>query len=194
MKNKQKKSRRRRIDVNVEELDQIVDRARQAPLSDKDYDKLKTALHALIERLLGPAKTEKLDAVFTDEDRPAPPAAPPPAQESAGHGRNGAQAFSGARKVPSAHPQLAWGERCPDCGRGKVYVQKEPKALVRIVGPAPLAATIYQLQRLRCNACGQLFTAQEPEGVGPEQYDETAAALLRALKDRRGAPVKPLAR
>jgi hypothetical protein len=58
MKNKQQKSRRRRIDVNVEELDQIVDRARQAPLSDTDYDKLKTALHALIERLLGPAKTE----------------------------------------------------------------------------------------------------------------------------------------
>jgi hypothetical protein len=44
MKNKQqKKTRRRRIDVNVEELDQIVDRARQAPLSDTDYDKLKSA-------------------------------------------------------------------------------------------------------------------------------------------------------
>ena len=60
MKNKQKKPKRRRIDVNVEELDQIVDRARQGPLSDVDYDKLKTALHALIEKLLGPAKTEKL--------------------------------------------------------------------------------------------------------------------------------------
>jgi hypothetical protein len=66
VKNKQKKSRRRRIDVNVEELDQIVERARQAPLSESDCDKLKTALHALIERLLGPAKTEKLDSVFAD--------------------------------------------------------------------------------------------------------------------------------
>src|SRR5262249_55608535 len=121
-------------------LDQIiVDRARQAPLSDKDYDHLKTALHALNEGLLGPAKIDKLDAVFADADRSAPPAAPPPAQ--AGHGRNGAQAFSGARKVAIAHPQLAWGDRCPDCGQGKVYVQKEPKALVRIVGQAPLAAT-----------------------------------------------------
>jgi hypothetical protein len=54
MKNKHhKKTRLRRIDVNVEELDQIVDRARQAPLSYTDYDKLKTALHALIERLPG---------------------------------------------------------------------------------------------------------------------------------------------
>ena len=57
MKNKQKKPKRRRIDVNVEELDQIVDRARQAPLSDADYAKLKTALHALIEQLLGLKKT-----------------------------------------------------------------------------------------------------------------------------------------
>jgi transposase len=191
MKNKQqKKTRRRRIDVNVEELDQIVDRARQAPLSDKDYDQLKTALHALIEQLLGPAKTEKLDAVFAEEKRPAPPAAPP--QESAGHGRNGAQAFSGAHKVEVAHQQLALGDRCPDCGRGKVYVQKEPKALVRIVGQAPLAATIYELQRLRCNACGQVFTAQEPEDVGPQKYDETAAAMIAQLKYGSGVPFNRL--
>ena len=39
MKHKPKKPKRRRIEVNVEELDQIVDRARQAPLSDADYAK-----------------------------------------------------------------------------------------------------------------------------------------------------------
>jgi hypothetical protein len=50
MKNKQQKPKRQRIDVNVAELDQIVDRARQAPLSEADYAKLKTALHALIEK------------------------------------------------------------------------------------------------------------------------------------------------
>jgi transposase len=70
------------------------------------------------------------------------------------------------------------GDRCPDWGRGKVYVQKESKALVRIVGQAPLTATIYELQRLRCNACGQVFTVQEPEGVEPEKYDETAATMI----------------
>ena len=191
---KQKKPARRRIDVNVEELDQIVDRARQAPLSDADCDKLKTALHALIERLLGPAKTEKLASVFANDNSPAPQAAPPRMEEPAGHGRNGAQAFSGAHKVAIEHQQLAWGDRCPDCGRGKVYVQKEPKALVRIVGQAPLAATIYELQRLRCNACGQVFTAQEPEGVGPEKYDETAAAMIAQLKYGSGVPFNRLER
>ena len=54
--------------------------------------------------------------------------------------------------------------------------------LVRIVGQAPLAATVYSLERLRCGACGQVFTAQEPEGVGPEKYDETAAAMIAQLK------------
>src|SRR5208337_1022949 len=191
MKNKQNKPRRRRIDVNVEELDQIVDRARVAPLSDTDYDKLKTALHALIEKLLGLKKSEKLASVFGDDKTPA---SPPPAQGAPGHGRNGAHAFSGARKVSISHPQLASGDHCPDCGRGKVYVQKEPKALVRIVGQAPLAATIYELQRLRCNACGQVFTAQEPEGVAPQKYDETAAAMIAQLKYGSGVPFNRLER
>jgi hypothetical protein len=61
------------------------------------------------------------------------------------------------------------GDRCPECGKGSVYGQKERKALVRIVGQAPQVATVYSLERLRCGACGQVFTAQEPEGMGPEK-------------------------
>ena len=61
--------------------------------------------------------------------------------------------------------------------------------LVRIVGQAPLAATVYSLERLRCGACGQVFTAQEPEDVGPEKYDdETAAAMIAQLKYGSGTP------
>jgi transposase len=60
--------------------------------------------------------------------------------------------------------------------------------LVRIVGQAPLTATVYSLERLRCGACGLIFTAQEPEGVGPEKYDETAAAMIAELKYGSGTP------
>ena len=60
--------------------------------------------------------------------------------------------------------------------------------LVRVVGQAPLAATVYSLERLRCNGCGQVFTAQEPEGVGPEKYDETAGAMIAQLKYGSGTP------
>jgi transposase len=188
-----KKAPRRRIDVNVEELDRIIDGAKSAPLSESDSEKLKTALHALAERLLPRPKTEKTSSVFSEEigtskDKPKPK------DPAAGHGRNGADAYRGAEKVKVAHPKLLHGDRCPDCAKGNVYTQKEPKALVRIAGQAPLAATVYELERLRCNACGQVFTAEEPEGVGTEKYDETAASMIAQLKYGSGVPFYRLER
>jgi transposase len=176
------------VDVNVEELDRIIDDARRAPLSEADSQKLKTALHALAERLRPQPKTEKTSSVFGDAVTPAPEAPPAGDESPSGHGRNGVTAYRGAERIPIAHAKLAHGDRCPECERGNVYAQKEPKALVRIVGQAPLAATVYELERLRCNACGQVFTAEEPEGVGPDKYDETASAMIAQLKYGSGIP------
>ncbi|HEV2200130.1 MAG TPA: transposase [Bryobacteraceae bacterium] len=81
------------------------------------------------------------------------------------------------------HPTLHTGDPCPSCEKGKVYPQKDPKTLVRIVGQAPLAATVYELDRLR-----EVFTAPEPEGIGPEKYDETTAAMIALLKYGGGMP------
>ena len=50
----------------------------------------------------------------------------------------------GAKKVAVPHATLQSGDRCPECGEGKVYRQKEPATLVRIVGQAPLEATVYR--------------------------------------------------
>ena len=185
------KPTRRRIDVNLDELDRVLEGARQEPLSEADYDKLKGALHALAAMLAPPRNTEKTSAVLEESGgsdtgagtQPDTNAPPPP-----GHGRHGAEAFGGARKVDIAHQKMKHGDRCPECGKGNVYGQKEPKALVRLVGQAPLAATVYSLERLRCGACGQVFTAQEPEGVGPEKYDETSAAMIAQLKYGSGVP------
>ena len=143
----------RRIDVNLEELDHVLEEARQAPLSDADYDKLKNALHALAATVVRPRNNEKTNAVLphsqsTPEARTNTTASGPPP----GHGRNGADAFQTARKVNIAHPTLKHGDRCPDCGKGNVYGHKEPKVLVRIVGQPPLAASVYSLERLRCGA------------------------------------------
>jgi transposase len=90
--------------------------------------------------------------------------------------------------VEIKHQTLAHGDRCPECRQGNVYAQKEPKVLVRVTGQAPLAATIYSLERLRCGACGQVFTAREPEGVGEDKYDESAAAMIAQLKYGSGTP------
>ena len=46
------KKARRRIDVNLKELDRVLDGAREAPLSEADHDKLKEALHALAAMLV----------------------------------------------------------------------------------------------------------------------------------------------
>ena len=108
--------------------------------------------------------------------------------QTPGHGRNGASSYTGAKKVAVPHPTLHTGDPCPGCGKGKVYPQKEPRTLVRIVGQAPLAATVYELDRLRCNLCGEVFTAPEPEGIGPEKYDETTAAMIALLKYGSGMP------
>jgi hypothetical protein len=55
---------RRRIGVNLEELDQIIDRATNVPLSKADGEKLKAALHAMAERLSSNRSTEKTRAVL----------------------------------------------------------------------------------------------------------------------------------
>jgi transposase len=177
--------KRSRVEVNLEELDRVLDQARGAPLSEPDYDKLKSALHALAGMLAKPRTTEKTKNVLEQPETPAPENDSEPVK---GHGRNGATMYAGAKKVPVPHSTLHAGDACPGCEKGKVYAQKEPRTLVRIAGQAPLAATVYKLDRLRCNLCGEVFTAEEPEGVGPEKYDETTAAMIALLKYGSGMP------
>jgi hypothetical protein len=63
-----------------------------------------------------------------------------------------------------------------------------PGVLVRITGQAPVEAKVYQLQKLRCNLCGKVFTAQAPEGVGSRKYDATAGSMIALLKYGSGLP------
>src|SRR5579863_3132331 len=85
-----------RMDVNLEELDRVLDHAREAPLSEPDYEKLKAALHALVGMLPQPRTTEKTKAVLGQPETPAPKNDPEPVK---GHGRNGAWSYTGAKKV-----------------------------------------------------------------------------------------------
>ena len=187
---------RPRMEVNLTELDEIIDRSQRAPLNEGEAQKLKTALHAMAERLLWSRTTEKSKQVLP---RDASAAAEAGAEEStkAGHGRHPASAFTGAQRVSMAHATLHPGDRCPECGQGKVYRQ-EPMVLVRLVGRAPLEATVWERERLRCNGCQQIFIAGEP---GPEgalasepKYEETAVAMIALLKYGTGVPFKRLER
>ncbi len=90
-----------------------------------------------------------------------------------------------------AHLSLAAGAPCPVCEEGIVY-EKAPGVLVRITGQPPLAATIYQLQKLRCHLCGQVFTAAAPAEAGGQKYDVTAGSMIGLLKYGSGLPFNRL--
>jgi hypothetical protein len=62
------------------------------------------------------------------------------------------------------------------------------------VGQAPLKATVFEMERLRCNACCQIFTAEEPAGVGAGKYDMTAVAMIALMKYGTGMPFNRMER
>ncbi len=105
-----------------------------------------------------------------------------------GHGRNGADDYPGAIRLEVPHKSLQPGDACPECLRGTVYEAASPGVLIRFVGQAPVQATVYQLQKLRCGLCGQLFTAEPPAGIGVEKYDATVGSMIALLKYGSGMP------
>ena len=85
-----KKTSRRGIDVNVDELDRIIDAAMREPLNEKDGRTLKTAVHAMAERLVRRRNTEKTSAVLEPKTTSGTGTATPEPGQSvpAGHGRD----------------------------------------------------------------------------------------------------------
>ena len=204
----------RKIELTPEDIKSLLERIKPA-VSESDYETIKAmadTIEALsqvldqkaasIKRLLNllfGQKSEKKDKVFNDpeddadsedgdnpEDDPAPKGGNPPPKP--GHGRNGASAFTGAERKFISHESLKHGDPCPECPRGKVYRLKVPEKVVRIKGSPPLTATVYELEKLRCNLCGQIFTATPPEDMGTQKHDESVAVSIALLKYANGVP------
>ena len=198
-----------RLDATPEELEALVEKARPV-LDETGYQKLKAAIRTLsvvtamleneqatlqsLRNLLCQAQTEKTAAVLKrvgvhTEKTPAEPKPKAP-----GHGRHGATAYRGAHKVQVSHASLKPGDRCRECQRGRVYPQRDPGVLVRLVGRAPIEATVYELEKLRCNLCGEVFTAKAPDGAGDEKYDVTVGSMIAILRYGSGLPMHRLER
>lgn len=112
----------------------------------------------------------------------------PPRPRKPGHGRNGAGAYRDAPIVECEHAQLHSGDRCPQCDKGRVY-DSPPKTLVKVVGQAPLGATVYRLQRLRCRLCDAIFTAPLPAAQAAlPKYDSSCASMIALLRYGSGLP------
>jgi transposase len=207
--------------LDARELEAILERAKTSPLSEEEYGKLHAVVETLLfltreldkkrvsiqklKQLLFGSSTESTRKVVQKlleetgaespagaDENPSPDAKPP--EEAKGHGRHAADAYVGAQKVHVPHESLKPGDACPTCQKGTVYESVAPARLVRIRGQAPLGATVYELQKLRCNLCGEIFTAQPPPGVGPDKYDAASASMIALLKYGTGLPFNRLQR
>ena len=198
-----------RLDVSMQELEGLLEQARQEPLREEGYQKLLATIRTLhyvtellekkettlaaLRELFYPASTEKTDQVLKQagiepgDQKPAS-SSKKPQRAAAGHGRHAAAAYRGAQKIQVPHASLKSGDACPDGCGGKVYPQRKPGVLVRIKGQPPLAAAVYELEKLRCNLCGNVYTAAAPPEAGEKKYDETAVSMMAVLRYGTGVP------
>jgi transposase len=213
----------RRIELSRQELETILQHAKAA-LSEQEFATLQGALETLaylttelekkhvsllrLRQLLFGATTETTAQVLKQILAHAgnePPAAvdagdaagatePGTAEKPKGHGRHGAHAYSGAKTIHVPLATLKAGDACPCCVKGRVYAGCGPGLIVRLTGQAPIGGTVYELEKLRCSLCGEVFSAPAPEGVGEEKYDAASAAMIALLKYGTGLPFHRLER
>jgi transposase len=109
-----------------------------------------------------------------------------------GHGRHGAQDYTGAVQRDVPHPLLHHGDTCPGCCQGRLCDQT-PLTLIRLHGAVPVTAERTNVGRLRCALCGEVFTADVPEDVKDEKYDAGTKATVSLIKYGTAMPFNRLA-
>ena len=212
------------IEVNSQKIEELLDRAASNTFRNEDTELMrqffesyagffqmvgdKNTTIARLRKIMFGSTSEKSKVVLGDDKDPS--SSPPgddatdnptdtvetdeeDSESPSGHGKHGADDYPGAEQVQINHPTLAAGDDCPACGQGTLY-EKSPGVLVRFIGQAPLQATVYRMQKLRCHVCGKTFTAPAPEGVGDQKYDATAASMIGLLKYGSGLPFNRLER
>lgn len=108
-----------------------------------------------------------------------------------GQGRHGAETYGGAERILCTLDEVQAGQRCLACGRGTLY-RLPPGVEIRIDGNGFLTALRYELEKLRCSACGQIYTAPLPAEAGPDKYSASARAVLALGRYYLGLPFNRL--
>ena len=190
------------LSLTEEALDALIERVESGCLADGDADIIKAMANAVkvmsqavkdkassIKKLLamvfGP-KTEKKNKVL--KDRPPRIRNKDKSSTKEGHGRRSADDFTGADRETIPHEDLAHKDSCPECLKGIVYRMKKPGKVICFTGQVPVKATVYELEKFRCNLCGMIFTAQAPGNKTGRDYDASAMAMIAILKYGYGFP------
>jgi transposase len=198
------------IEITDEEMETFLRRVEEHCLLEKDFDLIKTmaesirrirhvlqekdaSIGRLVKMIFG-AKTEsaknilkKIDKESSSDKSEFLNPSSPKKEKKKGHGRNGKKDYPGVQKKQITHPEFSPGTLCPGCLKGKLY-HVEPGVLLRFTGTAPIQGTVYELEKYRCNLCGEIFSAREPEEAGDKKYDETVAPTIAILKYGNGFP------
>ena len=152
-----------RVEIPIQELEAMVERVKGA-LSDADLvllqgvvqtlalltrelEKKKVSVQRLKQLLFGACTetTRKVmekvlegvgqgQATAADAGGTAGGTEPGPKEKAKGHGRNGADAYRGAKRVRVPLGTLTAGDACPICVNGTVYASCEAGVIVRLTG------------------------------------------------------------
>lgn len=191
--------------LTEDELDALIKRAEVGRLEKTDVDILKAMVNAIkvlsqsvndkaasIKRLLGMVfgpKTEKKESICKPaHDDNGKKGDTKKKTRKKGHGKRSVKKFTGAEKVVVPHETLTHKAPCPFCPNGIVYRQKTPGVVIRFTGQVPIQAVVYETEKLRCNLCGEIFTAQAPDNKSGRNYDPSAMAMMAILKYGSGLP------
>lgn len=202
--------------ISEKDLDALIERIAEAKehnlaLSVADYDVLLNAILTLanmqerlshneltqsrMKKLLGMVNSsEKLKHLRPTDTRDKKPTAKKGRANKAGRARS---------KTPKIKPTvhhhkmegLSKGDDCPECPAGKVY-KYTPASLLRITAHSPYSAEKHVVEQLRCNGCGEVFSATLPEHVKADgrvdqQYGYSARAMMAINKYFGGSPFYP---
>lgn len=142
------------------------------------------------------ASTSTLPAPQASQGTPAAPIrlAKNKKPKRKGHGRLGVNAYPNAERIEARHENLKAGDPCPKCGKGKLY-RHLWGLFLKLIGQPVIRAVVYAQEKLRCNACGFIFVAPLPKGVGAAPVASvTARAMIALLRYGGGMPHWRLAR
>jgi transposase len=156
------------------------------------------SLRRLRRMIFGPKTEASRNLLGKDKDQAAAPkgqssgsaGANPPSAKKKGHGRNGAEDYTGAERIFVPHQEFQAGDLCPLCPKGgRLYDTGQPALFIRVVAQPIFRATIYELMRLRCSVCGAVFRAQAPAEAGTSKYSEEVPSMLGILRYSNGLPL-----
>ena len=91
------------------------------------------------------------------------------------HGRNGADAYSGAEKIEVRHESLQPGDPCPKCEDGTVYETNRPGVLVRLLGQAQWGPRF-----ITSRSCAAVFAAWYSPPIHRQAWARRRSTIRRS--------------